>query len=89
MSDNTIYYKFGQTWNGLIGTDPIVAFFCGQREYVFELANRIRKLQSFHTLFDSQFLHKPRPTRPVWPVGPTGWTSPADWLDRSEFVESE
>jgi hypothetical protein len=33
ISVNTIYFRFGQTWASLTGTDPIVAFFRGRREY--------------------------------------------------------
>ena len=33
INANTIYYQFGQSWAQLTGTDAIITFFCGRREY--------------------------------------------------------
>jgi hypothetical protein len=46
INANTIYYKFGQSWDCLTGTIPIIAFFLGQKEYFRTkgVANSIPKL---------------------------------------------
>ena len=31
---NNIFYRLSQIWASLTGMDPIIAFFCGRREYV-------------------------------------------------------
>jgi hypothetical protein len=34
INANTIYYKLGQTWTQLTGTDTTIALFYRQKEYV-------------------------------------------------------